>query len=302
MGCRAEATAVLRVLVAQSADVQKVLAFEGAFEKLFQLVAAENGVDGGAPVRDALLCVDALLRFNGANQVRALSTHTVRGGRLTARAELLPRDAVPARAVHAARLPARAPRARARAARVRAPVLGRGQGGERGARAPPRRPPREREGRKRECVRARAPRRGALTSGRGACSRRSSRRSRGACLRSRSAATRRSRSRHRSRRPLAARPYTDVAVQALTLLPATPPLPLLQLQVTAYMPVPETAGEEWDRLEPSSALDALVELLVHGEYAGQTGAASTRGALALRTAALGVFEVCSAPLTAQDND
>jgi len=32
------------------------------------------------------------------------------------------------------------------------------------------------------------------------------------------------------------------------------------------MPVPETNDEEWDRLEPSSALDILVELALHGEY------------------------------------
>ena len=36
--------------------------------------------------------------------------------------------------------------------------------------------------------------------------------------------------------------------------------------VTPYVPVPDTNGEEWDRLEPASALDALVELILHGEY------------------------------------
>ena len=34
------------------------------------------------------------------------------------------------------------------------------------------------------------------------------------------------------------------------------------------MPVPGTNDEEWDRLEPASALDALVELVLHGEYNG----------------------------------
>jgi hypothetical protein len=55
--------------------------------------------------------------------------------------------------------------------------------------------------------------------------------------------------------------------------------------------VPDTNGEEWDRLEPASALDALVELVIHGEYAGQYGARMGKADLGLRAAALSVFEV-----------
>lgn len=67
--------------------------------------------------------------------------------------------------------------------------------------------------------------------------------------------------------------------------------PLSQLVVTPYMPVPETNGEEWDRLEPASALDALVELALHGEYNGLDSAKRLKDGLELRAAAALVFEV-----------
>ena len=58
------------------------------------------------------------------------------------------------------------------------------------------------------------------------------------------------------------------------------------------MPVPETNGEEWDRLEPASALDALVELVLHGEYNGLDSEKRLKDDLELRGAAVSVFEVC----------
>lgn len=61
---------MVQVLISQSPDIQKVLAFEGAFEKLFNTVAQEGGVEGGAVANGALTCVDGLLRFNTSNQVR----------------------------------------------------------------------------------------------------------------------------------------------------------------------------------------------------------------------------------------
>lgn len=54
--------------------------------------------------------------------------------------------------------------------------------------------------------------------------------------------------------------------------------------------MPETNGEEWDRLEPSSALDALVELVLHGEYNGLDSDKRLKESLELRAAAAGVFE------------
>lgn len=56
------------------------------------------------------------------------------------------------------------------------------------------------------------------------------------------------------------------------------------------MPVPDTNGEEWDRLEPASALDALVELILHGEYNGIYSGKRTKDGMELRGAALEVFQ------------
>lgn len=81
--------------------------------------------------------------------------------------------------------------------------------------------------------------------------------------------------------------------QALRLVPSNlSALPLAELVVFPYMPVPDTNGEEWDRLEPASALDALVELILHGEYNGIVdGEKRTKDGMELRGAALGVFQV-----------
>ncbi|KAE9388179.1 hypothetical protein BT96DRAFT_1004432 [Gymnopus androsaceus JB14] len=65
---------------------------------------------------------------------------------------------------------------------------------------------------------------------------------------------------------------------------------LSELIITPYMPVPETNGKEWDRLEAASALDALVELALNREYNGQGSARRLMTGLELRTAAVGVFE------------
>jgi len=63
---------MVQILVAQSPDIQKVLAFEGAFEKFFNIVQQEGGIEGGIVSQGALICVDGLLRFNTSNQVRLL--------------------------------------------------------------------------------------------------------------------------------------------------------------------------------------------------------------------------------------
>jgi intracellular protein transport protein USO1 len=90
---------------------------------------------------------------------------------------------------------------------------------------------------------------------------------------------------------LASNAPTAIKTQALGLLPADLDLPLSQMIVSPYMPVPDTNGEEWDRLESSSAFDALVELVLHGEYNGMVSANRSMDALNLRAAALRVFEV-----------
>ena len=49
-----------------------MLAFEGAFEKLFNIVTQEGGAEGGLVTEGALSCVDSLLRFNSSDQVSQL--------------------------------------------------------------------------------------------------------------------------------------------------------------------------------------------------------------------------------------
>ena len=90
---------------------------------------------------------------------------------------------------------------------------------------------------------------------------------------------------------LASNAPTALKTQALHLLPTNLTFPLSDLVITPYMPVPETNGEEWDRLEPASALDALVELALHGEYNGLHDDNKSKNGLAVRAAAASVFEV-----------
>ena len=65
-----EAIFTIQSLISQSPEIQKIMAFEGAFEKLFNIILNEQGVEGGVVVQDALACIDGLLRFNQSNQVR----------------------------------------------------------------------------------------------------------------------------------------------------------------------------------------------------------------------------------------
>ncbi|KAK8864634.1 hypothetical protein IAR55_001884 [Kwoniella newhampshirensis] len=65
---RNEALLLLPAMLAGNADLQKIVAFSGAFEKLFQIIDQEGGVDGGIVVQDALTVVGGLLRFNVSNQ------------------------------------------------------------------------------------------------------------------------------------------------------------------------------------------------------------------------------------------
>lgn len=65
--------------------------------------------------------------------------------------------------------------------------------------------------------------------------------------------------------------------------------------VTVYVPVPESNGEEWDRLPEESALSALVGIALEGECAGVTGTSEggrkEAEALQIRAVAANVFEV-----------
>ena len=57
------------LLIAKNQDIQKLLAFQGAFEKLFNVIESEGGIESRVNAESALTCVDTLLRFNSANQV-----------------------------------------------------------------------------------------------------------------------------------------------------------------------------------------------------------------------------------------
>lgn len=81
-----EALTMLQLLLSQSPDIQKILAFEGAFEKLFAIVTQEGGIEGGVTVRDALACVDTLLRYNPSNQVAIADILPVARAQLVCRA------------------------------------------------------------------------------------------------------------------------------------------------------------------------------------------------------------------------
>ena len=80
----------------------------------------------------------------------------------------------------------------------------------------------------------------------------------------------------------------------MRLLPSNINFPFISHIVTPYIPVPESQGAEWDRLEPIVALDALIELVVIGEY-GNSGQPETtplsKDEIVLRTAGASVFQV-----------
>ncbi|GMK57887.1 hypothetical protein CspeluHIS016_0407210 [Cutaneotrichosporon spelunceum] len=65
---RNEALLLLPALLASNADLQKIIAFSGGFEKILDIVAAENGIEGGIVVQDSLTVIGTLLRFNVSNQ------------------------------------------------------------------------------------------------------------------------------------------------------------------------------------------------------------------------------------------
>lgn len=236
---RHEAIFVVQTLISQSPEIQKILAFEGAFERLFNIVASENGVDGGVVVQDALKCIDGLVRFNQSNQSYLRNSplppllFTVLGF-----PPALPHDTPPPQ--NFALQLWDDPRKRANAALVVGII-------------------------------------GLLTKSGGgnlqdpltfACTR---------CL---------------LELGLASNAPTAIKTQALRLLPTNfSNFPLGQMLTTPYVPVPETNGEEWDRLEPSIALDTLVELILHGEYNGMLeGERRSKEGVELRAAALGVFQ------------
>jgi intracellular protein transport protein USO1 len=52
-----------------NSEIQKLVAFENAFEILFAIIEQEGGVDGGIVVQDCMQLLTNLLRYNSSNQV-----------------------------------------------------------------------------------------------------------------------------------------------------------------------------------------------------------------------------------------
>ncbi|TCD69596.1 hypothetical protein EIP91_007018 [Steccherinum ochraceum] len=232
---RNEAITMVQSLVHQSPDIQKILAFEGAFEKLFNIVQQEGGLEGGPVVHDALTCVDSLLRFNSSNQsyFRETPLPPILPSLLLFPPSLPPHEPVP----QGFALQFWDPQQKRVNASLVVGIIGMLVGSKGGS-------PQETMAFSRCLVEL----------------------------------------------GLASNAPAPLKTQALRLLPPNLIVPLPQLIITPYVPVPDTNGEEWDRLEPGSALDALVELALHGEYNGLFSGKRSREGLELRGAALGVFQ------------
>ncbi|KAK4771792.1 hypothetical protein SAY86_013567 [Trapa natans] len=66
---RNEALLLLTYLTREAEEIQKIVVFEGAFEKIFSIIREEGGPDGGVVVQDCLELLNNLLRTNASNQI-----------------------------------------------------------------------------------------------------------------------------------------------------------------------------------------------------------------------------------------
>ncbi|CAG8515381.1 7647_t:CDS:10, partial [Cetraspora pellucida] len=65
---RNESLLLLIALTENNADIQKIVAFENAFERLLEIIAEEDGLSGGIIVQDCMQLIHNLLRYNVSNQ------------------------------------------------------------------------------------------------------------------------------------------------------------------------------------------------------------------------------------------
>ncbi|KAH9975184.1 p115 like vesicle tethering protein [Russula compacta] len=228
------AISLLAALIRQSTEIQKILAFDGIFEKLFSVVTREGGLEGQSVVTDALKCVDTLLRFNTSNQsyFRETKLPSLLCSLLFFNPNIQPDQIAPQEFALQFWNESKTTNAGL--------IL--------------------------EAI-------GLLLG------------SKGAGLREGYTFTR-----VLIEIALSSNAPTTLKVKCLRLLPpaAAPLLP--DMVLTPYMPVPDTNGEEWDRLEAATGIDALLELIMHGEYNGQDAARRQRDSVDLRATAVGVFE------------
>ncbi|KAK6913056.1 Vesicle tethering protein Uso1/P115-like, head domain [Dillenia turbinata] len=66
---RNEALLLLTYLTHEAEEIQKIVVFEGAFEKIFSIIKEEGGSEGGVVVQDCLQLLNNLLRGNTSNQI-----------------------------------------------------------------------------------------------------------------------------------------------------------------------------------------------------------------------------------------
>ncbi|XP_050250074.1 golgin candidate 6-like [Quercus robur] len=66
---RNEALLLLTYLTREAEEIQKIVVFEGAFEKIFSIIKEEGGSEGGVVVQDCLQLLNNLLRTNASNQI-----------------------------------------------------------------------------------------------------------------------------------------------------------------------------------------------------------------------------------------
>ncbi|XP_054812604.1 golgin candidate 6 isoform X3 [Prosopis cineraria] len=66
---RNEALLLLTHLIREAEEIQKIVVFEGAFEKIFSIIKEEGGSDGGVVVQDCLELLNNLLRNSSSNQI-----------------------------------------------------------------------------------------------------------------------------------------------------------------------------------------------------------------------------------------
>ncbi|KAJ1985767.1 Vesicle-mediated ER to Golgi transport protein [Dimargaris cristalligena] len=65
---RNEALLLLVALTEDSAEIQKIVAFQGGFDRLLDIITHESGIRGGIIVQDCLQLLHNLLRYNVSNQ------------------------------------------------------------------------------------------------------------------------------------------------------------------------------------------------------------------------------------------
>ncbi|VFQ68032.1 unnamed protein product [Cuscuta campestris] len=66
---RNEALLLLTYLTREAEEIQKIVVFEGAFEKIFSIMKEEGGSEGGVVVQDCLELLNNIIRNNASNQV-----------------------------------------------------------------------------------------------------------------------------------------------------------------------------------------------------------------------------------------